>query len=241
MFCSKCGYELMDGTSFCRKCGSKIINNIIVPNEKKSTLDANTTLKDINTNQSNLKENNTKDNIIKKNITKENITKNYKSKPFIILGVLILLLSVGFASYYISFSKFFADNSKKSEKTSIKNKVIPSEKPTIKKPETKPAVATTTTNNDISNMDSPDYYFFPKSQNEKLLDSDVSKLNKDNLALARNEIFARHGLVFKTEVFKNYFTNKTWYKPDQNFKQSDGGFTAEEAYNIQLISKHENN
>lgn len=240
MFCSKCGYELMDGTSFCRKCGSKIIYNNIVPDEKKSNLDLNTakntTSKKINSKQIKSKE--ISSNQIK---SKETNTKHYKSKPFIILGILILLLSVGFGSYYISFSKFFSDNSKKSEKTTIKNKVIPSDTPTIKKPETKPTVAAPTTTNDISNMDSPDYYFFPKSQSEKLLDSDVSKLNKDNLALARNEIYARHGLVFKTEVFKNYFSNKTWYKPDPNFKQSDGGFTSEEAYNIQLISKHENN
>ena len=47
MYCSKCGYELADGTNFCRKCGSKNIYNNLIPKEKKSPLNLNTTSKEI--------------------------------------------------------------------------------------------------------------------------------------------------------------------------------------------------
>ncbi len=33
------------------------------------------------------------------------------------------------------------------------------------------------------------------------------------LAYLRNEIFARHGRIFTSETYRNYFSQKTWYKP----------------------------
>lgn len=225
MFCSKCGFELIDGTSFCRKCGSKNIYNNLIPNEKKSTLDLNTISKKTNTKQTDNKQAN----------LKETNTKQTKPKGFIILGLLILLLSVGFGSYYISVSKFFSENSKLAKETPTKNTVIPKDNTTNIKPD----VPASTNKTDISNINSPDYYIFPKSGSEKLLDSDVSKVIKENLTLARNEIYARHGLVFKGEQFNSYFSKKSWYKPNPNFKGSDGELTDVEVYNIQLILKFE--
>ncbi|MCB2298829.1 YARHG domain-containing protein [Clostridium tagluense] len=224
MYCSKCGYKLEDGTNFCRKCGSKNIYNNLIPTEKKPSLDFNTSSKEINTKQTNSK-------IIS--------TKSTKPKVFIILGVLILLLSVGFGSYYISVSKFFSDSSKKSEKTTTKNKITPTDTTPKKDTNIKPAVSATADKTDISNLNSPDYYIFPKSASENLIESDVSKLIKENLTLARNEIYARHGFVFKAEQFKSYFEKKSWYKPNPNFQGSDGELTDIEMYNIHLISKFE--
>jgi ribosomal protein L40E len=231
MYCSKCGYELADGTSFCRKCGSKIFYNNLISKEKKSPLTLNTTSK----------EDTTKQNTIKETKLNEINTKKNNHKGFIALGILVLLLSIGFGSYYISIKKFPSNNSKHSEATSTENKVIPNDNTTNKDPEIKKDVAPTKDSNDISNIDSPTYYIFPESGSEKLLDSDVSKLKKEHLTLARNEIYARHGLIFKTEVFKNYFSKKTWYKPNSNFKGSDGELNDVEIYNIQLIKKSENN
>ena len=56
MFCSKCGFELIDGTSFCRKCGSKNIYNNLIPDDKKSTSDLNTISKETNTKQTDNKQ-----------------------------------------------------------------------------------------------------------------------------------------------------------------------------------------
>lgn len=34
-----------------------------------------------------------------------------------------------------------------------------------------------------------------------------------DLAIVRNEIFARHGRIFTTQTYKDYFAQKTWYEP----------------------------
>jgi len=224
MYCSKCGYEFKDDTNFCRKCGSKNIYNDLMLAKKESTINIDNTSNENDINQAN---------------SKEISTKKTKPKIFIILGLLILLLSVGFGSYYISVSKFFSDNAKNSEKTRTKNKDIPKDTPANKTSEIKKDVAPPKNSNDISNIDSPTYYIFPKSGKEKLLDSDVTKYKKEHLTLARNEIYARHGFVFKSEPFKSYFKKKSWYNPNSNFKGSDGELNTSETYNIKLLLKCE--
>ncbi len=79
-------------------------------------------------------------------------------------------------------------------------------------------------------------YIFPNSSSKKLTDSQLKKLTKKRLGIARNEILARHGYVFKTTFYKNYFNNQKWYKA--------GGYSSSklnntEWYNIKLIKKYE--
>ncbi|MGK0467015.1 YARHG domain-containing protein [Clostridium sp.] len=208
MFCYKCGYELQDGTDFCRKCGSKNVFSDLTPNEKKS---------------------------------KQTKSKQSKFKNFIILGVLILLLTIGFGGYYISVSNLFSNNSNNSKETSTKNKITSNDSTTNKTtitPNIKSEDAKTENKPDTNKIESIDSYILPESQSEKLLDSDVSVLNKENLTLARNEIYARHGFIFKSEPYKSYFLKKSWYKPNPNF---DGKLDNVETANIKLISKYENN
>lgn len=42
-------------------------------------------------------------------------------------------------------------------------------------------------------------------------EAELEKLSKDELDIMRNEIFARYGHKFKTEKWKNYFANQSWY------------------------------
>lgn len=208
MFCSNCGFQLKDDANFCLKCGNKNIENSSINTKKNTTFPPNTTSKEIN-------------------------TKKPKIGGFIIIGAVLLLLSIGFVSYYISLSKFSSSNTKNSDKPSTKDTVTPNKNITNKDSNTK-------SDTDTTKINSPDYYIFPKSISEKLLDSDVSVLAKENLPLAKNEIYARHGFAFKTEPFKSYFNKKSWYKPNANFKGSDKEFSDVESYNIQLILKYEN-
>lgn len=165
--------------------------------------------------------------------------KQTKSKNFIILGVLILLLTVGFGSYYISVSKLFSNNSNNSKETSTQeNMVTSNDNTTNKDPNIKSEDAEIGNKPDTNKIQSVDSYILPESGSEKLLDSDVSVLNKENLTLARNEIYARHGFVFKSEPYKSYFSKKSWYKPNASF---DGNLDTVETANIKLISKYENN
>lgn len=63
----------------------------------------------------------------------------------------------------------------------------------------------TKTNTDINSTD----YIFKASDKEYLTEDDVRGMSKEQLALARNEIFARHGYVFNDEQYKKYFSAKS--------------------------------
>lgn len=80
-------------------------------------------------------------------------------------------------------------------------------------------------------------YILPDSNKRRLLESDIELLSLEELKLARNEIFARHGYVFSTPEIKAYFEKKSWYKENPNYY--DGDLNEIERYNINFIKKHE--
>ena len=53
----------------------------------------------------------------------------------------------------------------------------------------------------------------------------------------RNEIYARHGKVFKEQELRNYFSSLDWYKPDPGYKESS--LTAVERRNAAAILAYE--
>jgi hypothetical protein len=48
-------------------------------------------------------------------------------------------------------------------------------------------------------------------------DEDVSGLYAEDLRILRNEIFAKHGRIFKDAKLQKYFEAQPWYKPDATF------------------------
>lgn len=56
-------------------------------------------------------------------------------------------------------------------------------------------------------------YILPESNTRELTRDDVKHLSKEQLRLARNEIFARHGMIFGVEDLDQYFSGKSWYEP----------------------------
>ena len=56
-------------------------------------------------------------------------------------------------------------------------------------------------------------YLFP-SDSAYITMADVNGLSKYDVALIRNEIYARKGYVFKTAEYRNYFNSQAWYKPN---------------------------
>lgn len=82
-------------------------------------------------------------------------------------------------------------------------------------------------------------YIFKDSDKNYLTEEDVRGLSKDQLALARNEIFARHGYVFSEDKFKSYFTGKSWYVPNPSYDGSDSSLNQYEIANYQVIKAWE--
>ncbi len=74
---------------------------------------------------------------------------------------------------------------------------------------------------------------FPESSNTLLNKSDLKNLTKDELSIARNEIFAAHGYKFNTERFRTYFNKQIWYKP--LYKDVVDKLSEIEKKNIQLL------
>lgn len=55
-------------------------------------------------------------------------------------------------------------------------------------------------------------YIFPESNTRLLTRDEVEALSKEELRLARNEIFARYGMIFGGDLGE-YFSSKSWYTP----------------------------
>lgn len=55
-------------------------------------------------------------------------------------------------------------------------------------------------------------YIFPASSFSYLTEADFKGLSAEELRLGRNEIFARHGLIFEDSQLNEYFSRQPWYK-----------------------------
>ena len=67
-------------------------------------------------------------------------------------------------------------------------------------------------NNNTSYAYETEEFILPKSNERILQKSDLYGLTKWQCKIARNEIYARHGRLFKDDELQNYFTSCSWYK-----------------------------
>lgn len=101
-------------------------------------------------------------------------------------------------------------------------------------------------NNNYSENDYPvymgygeSYYIIPDSNSRYLTKEELYQYDKSSLGFIRNEIFARHGYVFKNEDYRNYFTSMPWYLPDSRFKGTLKELNPVEKHNVELIQSIE--
>lgn len=81
-----------------------------------------------------------------------------------------------------------------------------------------------------------DDFILPNSDVRRLTESEITSLSLEELGLARNEIFARHGHVFTKEELRVYFEQKSWYFPDAAYTDT---LSPIEKYNVDLIKSRE--
>ncbi|MBJ8054802.1 YARHG domain-containing protein [Bacillus cereus] len=79
-------------------------------------------------------------------------------------------------------------------------------------------------------------FIFPDSDIRKLTSADLTYLSKEQLKIARNEIYARHGHMFQTKDMQAYFSKQSWYRENPYFT---GTLTSVESYNVELIKSRE--
>lgn len=82
-------------------------------------------------------------------------------------------------------------------------------------------------------------YLLPEVTSRFLNQSEVESFSLDQLQLAINEIFARHGRCFKTAEIDSYFRSKSWYQPDasKTDEQIVAEFNEYEKANEELLEK----
>lgn len=80
-------------------------------------------------------------------------------------------------------------------------------------------------------------FIFPDSDIRRLTESEIAVLTLEELRMARNEIYARHGYIFNSDDLRFYFSKKSWYYPDASY---DGKTLNQvEKYNVELIQSRE--
>jgi YARHG domain-containing protein len=75
-------------------------------------------------------------------------------------------------------------------------------------------------------------------ENKALTMQMLHGLSLHELRLLRNEIYARHGRMFRAEWLQQYFFNQPWYAPDENFKDEE--LSGNDKLNVETIVKYEN-
>jgi len=76
-------------------------------------------------------------------------------------------------------------------------------------------------------------------ENKLISDAMLRGLSLHELRLLRNEIYARHGRIFKTMWIQQYFGNQPWYDPKEDFKDEE--ISGPDKTNIETIVAYENN
>ncbi len=95
---------------------------------------------------------------------------------------------------------------------------------------------------ELQSQSGAEEYIFPDSDTKYLSEDEVRSVEVDKLALGRNEIFARHGYIFKDETFRQYFESCSWYEgtvPSDQFN-ADSVLNNFEKKNVELIKSIEN-
>lgn len=68
----------------------------------------------------------------------------------------------------------------------------------------------------------PGDFYYPQTAERLLADDELGKMNQTELAIARNEIYARHGRRFVEPYYHAVFSRKSWYKPKYDGTEFSG-------------------
>src|SRR5207248_5377201 len=75
-------------------------------------------------------------------------------------------------------------------------------------------------------------------ENKLIADAMLRGLSLHELRLLRNEVYARHGRIFKTVWIQQYFGMQPWYDANENFKDEE--LSGADKTNVETIVAYEN-
>lgn len=258
MFCLKCGNELYPGEKFCPICGTP------VPEQKKTENSGESNRKDQNISYRVTREERKKER--EKEAKREKIILGVLGALIIalviaIVGGVVWLMSNGnekesviVPPKRINMEEEYVEKKQEEEKTTpvtpepqkeaetqveepqqeVEN--IKPEEPVIEQVEPEEIPEEQKVEENSSNGD----FIISDSSTRFLTNADLNVLTAEEIRIARNEIFARHGRIFKSEDMNDYFRKKDWYKPSVPAEQFDNSYLNKiELENLKLITNYE--
>lgn len=91
-----------------------------------------------------------------------------------------------------------------------------------------------------SSLSNSNGYVLPESSSRTYSNAELEEMSDYELYLARNEVFARHGRIFKNSDLQEYFGSKSWYDPRYTPEEfSESMLNANEKANIERMAKIE--
>ena len=83
-------------------------------------------------------------------------------------------------------------------------------------------------------------YILPNSDTEYVTEEMLDKLKPNQVRAARNEIYARHGYIFKSEDLQKWFSSQQWYNGTvSDISVIEAELSELEWRNIEFINKYE--
>jgi len=111
--------------------------------------------------------------------------------------------------------KFIVDNEENYEFRSLEEALAEKKDVAINRPAR--SAARTSNNQKTSYTSVTQSPRWPWTSHRRVTLRDIQNLSKAERRLMRNEIYARHGWIFKSADLQNYFNNTNWYKPAGNY------------------------
>ncbi len=180
--------------------------------------------------------------------------KSNRGKIAVIIAVIVIVLAAaGFAAWMIfannndkpnpgeeSLKGYLQEKEFQEERSNDMNSEPSTETEQETRPDVKPAADGNYDQVYSSDYGSTDEYVIPDSDSRYLTREELAYYTDEELELARNEIYARHGRRFNLERLQAYFDTKSWYKG----KIAPEDFTSDmlskiESYNANLIKEVE--
>ena len=250
MFCTKCGNELPVNAKFCTKCGTKVEAfqpGAIQPNpvpQRASVPQQAPTQQQTPVRKKNEKVTKTKNSekISNKNKNETEKKSGSGAMVYLLIGAAVLIIIL----IAIIVLLFIKGNQPAKQDDITDKPVVTTEQPTEtetsteqtdRKDVTGQQEASEKTSEVINKEDTTGNedmgtdgavgeedaeYILPESASRLLTEADLANLTQEDLRIARNEIYARHGRKFLDEGLQEYFNGKSWYngtiEPD-DFKE----------------------
>lgn len=247
MFCTSCGKEISNTAKFCTGCGAPVNNEDFKPELAEPLKEENIQdTKPIPLVENKIEEEPyryTEPTVISSNSDSQNNTAN-KTKIIIIVAI-IVIAALAAVIVFLLLSKNNNDNRANEGYSDINPTVDHQEENRYETEEFEDATRETESlevevEEDLVNQAGTAEYILPDSDTRVLTERDLEGLTKDQLRIARNEIYARKGRKFKDAELQAYFEGLSWYNGIiEADRFSDGMLSAVENANKDLIVEYE--